>query len=149
MGYLHVYGGGGHPSNDPKHGAIVRWQAPDGMGVLVSGNLQRRSDKGDGVRLRVVHSRLGLIRELEITGTENKTFELNDVQMKKGEILDFVVDCKQGSNSDSFTWKLDVRPGGGKKWSLADQFGGPGRIATPLENLAQALLCANEFMFVD
>ncbi len=149
MGYLHVYGGGGHPSNDPKHGAIVRWQAPDGMGVVVSGNLQRRSDKGDGVRLRVVHSRLGLIRELDILGVENKAFELSDVQMNKGESLDFVVDCKQGSNSDSFTWKLDVRPSGGKKWSLADQFGGPGRIASPLENLAQALLCANEFMFVD
>lgn len=149
MGYLHVFGGGGHPSNDPKHGAIVRWQAPDEMGAIVSGNLHRRSDQGDGVRLRVVHSRLGLIRELDIMGTENKAFELSDVQMKKGESLDFVVDCKQGSNSDSFTWKLDVRPGGGKKWSLADQFGGPGRIATPLENLAQALLCANEFMFVD
>ncbi len=149
FGYLHAYQGGGHPSNDVKHGVVARWQAPDGVGVSVSGHLQRRSEQGDGVRLQVVHSRLGVIRELEIKGKDKKEFLLNEVQMKKGETLDFVVDCQQGSNSDSFTWNLDVRQEGHKKWAYADEFGGPGKIATPLENLAQALLCTNEFMFVD
>ncbi|MCF6314596.1 MAG: PSD1 and planctomycete cytochrome C domain-containing protein [Verrucomicrobiales bacterium] len=147
MGYLHVYKGGGHPSNDPKHGVVVRWQAASAMRVAVSGHLQRRSEKGDGVRLRVVHSRLGLIREQLILGEEKKGFVADGVEMKKGDFLDLVVDCREGSNSDSFTWDFDVQ--GSRKWSFADGFGGPGRIVTPLENLAQALLCTNEFMFVD
>lgn len=151
FGYLHLHRDGGHPSNDPKRGAVARWTAPEATGIALGGKVKYPSEKGDGVHLRVVHSRMGLVYEMEIGATEEKVLELKGLEMEKGDTLDFVVDCRAGSDYDSFAWTLDLRREGSsdKQWSYAEGYGGPGRIATPLENLAQALLCANEFMFVD
>lgn len=151
FGHLHLHRDGGHPSNDPKRNAVARWTAQEGMGAVLGGKVKCPSEKGDGVRLRVVHSRTGLVHEMEIGAAQEKVLDLKGLEMQKGDSLDFVVDCRAGSDYDSFAWELDLRRegGGDKQWSYAEGFGGPGRIATPLENLAQALFCANEFMFVD
>ena len=149
FGHLYVHARGGHPSNDPKRNVVIRWSAQDLGAVSLVGLLERPSDQGDGVHLSVVHSQRGIIHQQAIGGTEKSDWKLNGVEMKRGETLDFIIGHRQNNNSDSFNWQLEIRGQGGEKWNYTDEFGGPGSIATPLENLAQALLCANEFMFVD
>ena len=86
--------------------------------------------------------------------------------MKKGETIDFVVDCGRGDNhnSDSFSWTLKITreapPAGavagddsGGYWDSAAEFAGPAaKPPAPLsawEKYAQVLLQSNEFAFVD
>jgi len=87
-----------------------------------------------------------------------KSMDLNvaTLAVEAGETIDFVVDIGDGLNSDQFLWKIDLkvapedpeRPG--KAWNADSDF--PVDQTTPLtawEQLAQALLCSNEFLFVD
>ena len=81
------------------------------------------------------------------------------VNVKKGDRLDFVVDCKTSENTDSFAWSPTISPmpapGGGKRrqWAAEKDFGGPPPpSAAPLsrwERYCQALLLTNEFSYVD
>ena len=75
-------------------------------------------------------------------------------------MLDFVVDCGEGDNSDSFEWAPEVVllagsggvEGGRSTWNATADFRGPTPVERPLnpwERLAQALLASNEFVFVD
>ena len=77
--------------------------------------------------------------------------------MKRGETIDFIVDLRGDLNSDSFTWTPRLRyvEADGTKaelWNAKTDFAGPAQSKkplTPLERYAQALLLANEFVFVD
>ena len=77
------------------------------------------------------------------------------VEVRKGDTIDFVVDIRAVLNSDQYTWAtvvVEVKPGNGPGtvWKAKDEFGGPVRPQLgPWEQLAQALLIANEFCFVD
>jgi hypothetical protein len=76
-----------------------------------------------------------------------------------GETLDFVVDCLKNNSYDSFTWPvavvlntLDDGKTTERQYESPKDFRGPARARTrlsPLEQYAQALLLANEFVFVD
>jgi hypothetical protein len=78
--------------------------------------------------------------------------------VKRGDTLDFAVDCRTNSNSDSFQWApvvrlLDAPAAGPAEWNAASGFSGPKDLVagglTPWEKYAQVLLVSNEFMFVD
>ena len=85
------------------------------------------------------------------------------LKLKKGEMIDFVADCRENDNTDSFTWTVTIRivdygasfsdDHGAIEWTSASGFSGPpGKPATPLtpwEKYAQVLLLSNEFVFVD
>ena len=83
---------------------------------------------------------------------------LDAVALRAGEILDFTVDCLQNPTGDGFSWSLVVRSAGpdamhgrplGVWDSQADFKPPPPPKLSPLEEVAQALLMTNEFMFVD
>jgi hypothetical protein len=84
---------------------------------------------------------------------------LPKVIVKAGEILDFTVDCRENTTSDGFRWvptlRLLVMPEKAPKdmqtvWdSQADFKAPPPPKLTPLEQMAQALIITNEFMFID
>jgi len=85
------------------------------------------------------------------------------VEVKKGDTLDFVVECRENESFDSFGWSPVIRMtespqttvGGDVmlEWNAAANFAGPPgkprRALSPWEKYAQVLLETNEFMFVD
>jgi hypothetical protein len=158
-GYASITGTGGHPGRDLQHGVIRRWQAPVAGTYAVKGKLKHPAEAGDGVVGRIVSSRSGLLGEWKTHHGDSNT-KLEEFQMIAGEFLDFVVDCGEGDNSDSFEWSPTislVASGGGpmasrSSWSAKADFAGPTAPNRPLnswERLAQALLASNEFVFVD
>jgi hypothetical protein len=77
--------------------------------------------------------------------------DVDAVEVEAGETIDFVVDFREGLNSDQFLWSPRLRqPGMASDWDATRDFAGPvvPRL-TPMEQLAQVLLMGNELMFVD
>ena len=155
-------GDGGHVGNDQNHAAIRRWRAPRDGVLSVTGELNHPSEKGDGVRARIVSSRSGLLGEW--TSKNSKTpVKLDRVEVKRGDVIDFVADCRQSVEFDSFHWSPMVKmiaessavsPDGTREWNAKSDFIGPTkpvekRTLSPWEKYAQVILLANELMFVD
>jgi len=81
---------------------------------------------------------------------------LTDV--KRGDIISFIVSSENDTNSDSFDWQPTISRAdnselltnaktdfcGSDRWPLGRQ-----KSQSPLSQLAQVLLMSNEFMFVD
>jgi hypothetical protein len=116
---------------------------------------------GDGVRARVISSIAGLRAEwvLDRSGPLTVATEVHTLALKAGEVLDFAVDSRENDNSDGFRWApvLRVQASAEKAaaqmqaaWDAQADFKGPPPAKLqPLEQLAQALLITNEFLFID
>ena len=72
----------------------------------------------------------------------------------KGGTIDFVVDIDKTLNSDQYLWKVSLaETNAGERaslWDSQDDF--PKESVKQLsawEQLAQTLLCSNEFLFID
>ena len=154
LAYLSLNENGGHPGPDLAHPAIRRWISPVDGTVAVSGRLARPAKEGDGVHGAVVSSRGGRLGEWTVKSGESETV-VERIEVKRGDTLDFVVDCIGTDSYDSFSWAPVVRLLGGSpgEWDAAKQFGGPpGKPPVPLtpwEKYAQVLLMSNELAFVD
>ena len=143
---------GGYPGDSRARAVIRRWTAPADGAVRIEGTLkhqQRKGDEyGDGVAARVVSGRSGVLASGE---ARNSSAELRagPVQVKAGDTIDFLVDCRADSESDAFTWApsitMDTRV-----WSAAKDFRGPDPPALDRwARYAQVLLDTNEFAFVE
>jgi Protein of unknown function (DUF1553)/Protein of unknown function (DUF1549)/Planctomycete cytochrome C len=154
LAYLSLSENGGHPGPDLAHPAIRRWISPVDGTVAVSGRLARPAKEGDGVHGLVVSSRGGKLGEWTVKSGESET-AVERIEVKKGDTIDFVVDCIGNDGFDSFQWAPVVRLLGGSpnEWDAAKQFGGPPAKPlpplSPWEKYAQVLIMSNEFAFVD
>ncbi len=167
FGRLMLNAEGGHPGRDLQHAAIRRWVAPWDGTVAIHGTLtappffSTAGIVGDGVRGHVVSSRLGELGSwiVHVGFAETK---IERVEIKQGDTIDVVVDCRSDPQYDSFTWAPTIRllklsTGGGSgsqtEWDAAMQFNGPEEKAAPpltrWEKYAQVLLMSNEFLFID
>ena len=73
------------------------------------------------------------------------------LDVRAGESIDFVVDIRDGLNSDQFLW-APVVVAGERRWDAAKDFSGPPRTderLRPWEQYAQVLLLSNEMAFAD
>jgi len=166
LGWVILNADGGHVGNDQNHAAIRRWRAPRDGVVHISGDLNHPSEKGDGVRARLVSSTQGLLNEW--TARHGRTLtSLQSVSVKRGETLDFVVDCLESVEFDSFHWAPVIRRVDAAAatataaaseqislWDAKADFAGPAKPApkralSAWEKYAQVLLLANELVFVD
>jgi hypothetical protein len=150
-GWVILNGGGGHAGNDKAHAAIRRWTAPQDGVFQVTGVVAHPIAQGDGVRARIISSRADVLGTWVV---HNGRAEAHvTAQLKAGDTLDFVVDCRNDPTHDSFQWAPVITLAPGKVWSAADHFGGPAALSaqrlSPWEKYAQVLLLSNEFMFVD
>jgi len=150
--FLNLAAGGGHVGVDARHAIIRRWVAPRDAAVAIDGTLDRPEKGGDGVRARVVGP-AGVAGTWVAHGGKVAT-PVPRVEVKAGEAIDFVVDCRANHDFDSFTWAptlraLDGQPGRASWDARADFAGPPPEPLTPLEAYAQVLLLTNEFMYVD
>ncbi len=154
LGWVMLNDNGGHPGNDLRHAAIRRWTAPVAGPLVIRGQLHHPSERGDGVRGRVISDRRGLLGQWEVAHADAVTrLEIDDVEL--GEIIDFVVDCREHEDHDSFRWDAAITlsaTGDGEQhhtWDTRDGFHGPQTPMTRWEQYVQVLLMSNEFHFLD
>ncbi|MFM8253509.1 MAG: hypothetical protein ACKOBW_18130, partial [Planctomycetota bacterium] len=100
---------GGHPGSGPELAAIRRWISPIRGTIVIHGTLEHPSENGDGVRGRMVSSREGLVGEWAVKKSSVKT-ETKALVVEPGDTIDFIADCRDTVESDSFTWNVDLQP---------------------------------------
>ncbi len=159
LGWVSLNGRGGHPGKG-DFAAIRRWVAPRDMTITVSGTLNHESDSGDGVLGRLVSNQQGELKSWGVKKSKEET-RIEKISVKEGETLDFVLECREDENSDSFTWapvlkEIDAADGkengAAREWNARADFGGPKELPKPLndwEKYAQVLLMSNELAFQD
>ena len=73
--------------------------------------------------------------------------------LKQGDTLDFIVDIRDGLNSDQFLWAPTIANSDTATWDAKKEFAGPPapgpQLLDPWPQYVQVLLLANEFSFVD
>lgn len=140
-GWVLVNAVGGHPSGKQDHASIRRWTAGGDCTVAVTGMLKHGSPDGDGVRGRIVSSRAGIHGTWTAANGAAET-SVEVVELKAGDTLDFVVDCRENENADSFEWKVTISrlTPAGKSWSSESGFHGPveSRQGAVVEQIASA-----------
>ena len=131
LGWVLLGAEGGHPGK--RFAAIRRWTSSFTGEISISGELSRSSDAGDGVRGSVVSSRTGVVLTWQIKNGKVAT-PVDRLAVTKGETIDFVVDCIENENSDSFGWAPTVRllgkpsdPAMAVEWSAQAQFLAPAK----------------------
>jgi mono/diheme cytochrome c family protein len=161
LGWVLLSSEGGHVGDDQNHAAIRRWRAPADGTISIDAELNHPSEKGDGVRARIVSDRQGLLGEWNTQHGRVST-ALERVEVRRGEQIDFVADCRQSVAFDSFHWapvirRLDsttAKSDDPREWNAKTDFSGPVKKAerrplTAWEKYAQVLLLSNESFFVD
>jgi Protein of unknown function (DUF1553)/Protein of unknown function (DUF1549)/Planctomycete cytochrome C len=154
--FANVHAKGGHPGPDRAQSVFLRWTAPADLVVAIGGRLGHDEKNGDGVRARVVSSHQGSVGTWTARGSRART-GVDRLEVRHGEIVDFVVDCQAESSFDSYTWAPSIRivgeaPAGLARttWDARADFHGPEpRPLSPAEAYAQALLLTNEFLYID
>ena len=144
---LHIHGG--HPGGGEHGPTVIRWTANEDGVVNVSGSIERKSDQGDPVRGRILKNGEQLLEAVCQPASTSST-NLDGIEVKRGDVLDLVVDEFGNTSFDGYSWKPVIRSQDGtSSWSYEEEFGGPGQWASPLAIYAQALLATNEFLFID
>ena len=129
LGYVILHAAGGHAGNDQQHVTIRRWSAPRDGVVTITGKLGHPSENGDGVRSRIISSRTGLAGTWEAKNSEIET-PATGLVVKSGDTIDFVTDCRENNNSDSFLWRVQVTMAAQgnsamDRWDSETEFHGP------------------------
>jgi hypothetical protein len=126
LGWVILHAQGGHAGDDQARAAVRRWTAPADGKLTISGKLRHPSANGDGVRSRIVGGK-GPLGEWLVKNGEKATDATLDV--KKGDAVDFVLDCNGDVNSDSFLWRVTLRltpaKGPARTWDSVKDFSGP------------------------
>ncbi|MBP7951370.1 MAG: PSD1 domain-containing protein [Verrucomicrobiales bacterium] len=150
LGFALLHAEGGHPG-DPGKAAIRRWTAPRQATVNIAGQASVAQAQSGGILVRIISSRAGLLGEWKVAATVAVPITLERVAVTSGEWLDFVADCGGDTNCDGFHWvpRLVDAANGQEIADAQREFSGPGMAPDPWQSLAQALLCTNEFLFVD
>jgi mono/diheme cytochrome c family protein len=149
-GWALVNADGGHPAREA--GAVKRFTAPRDMVVTLSGRVHRKAEVGNGLVARILSSRKGQIAEWVIEPKGAVGSPVSSLELKAGEIVDFVVESRGDENSDVFEWRTILTASDGSVFSAKDQFRGPQPEHKPLSRwakFAHVLLQSNEFAFVD
>jgi mono/diheme cytochrome c family protein len=151
LGWVQLTAAGGHPGDDLAHAAIRRWTAPRDMRVRVQSTLIHEPKEGQGVRGFLVSSRAGLLQEAKVHNGQAE-LSVDQLEVKAGDTLDFVADIGSQLSHNQFLWKAVITPEDQPDgvFDSARDFENQGATRlTPWEQLAQVLLSANEFVFVD
>jgi len=172
FGQLTLTAVGGHPGGNHQLTAIRRWTAPRDGAVSITATLGHDAKDGDGVQAYVCSSRTGELGRWTAQGRKVDT-KVDKVEVKKGDTLDFIVDCRTNAKNDQFTWTPVIKMLGAKPGSMAAAGAGMMSSDAPVasewnartdfipavsnapkplnawEKYAQVLLLSNELSFVD
>jgi hypothetical protein len=129
---------------------VRRFTAPTSGRYRVRGSAHCTSGDGDGVRA-LVFARDRVLVDVIVPGEESVTIAHEGVELRSGESIDFVVDCREHDYHDKFVWAPVVESDDGGRWSASEGFRGPAALTDldAWETFAHALLMTNEFAFLD
>jgi hypothetical protein len=157
FGFVSLSAEGGHPGPTPQLSTVLRWVSPLDGKVKITGTLSHTQKAGDGVHAVITSGRGGKLGEWIACNSKAPT-EIASVDVKLGEAIDFIVDCRTTDTSDSYNWSPIVTFLGDydfklskRSWEAQKDFNA-GKKLTPLtawETLAQAMLVSNEMMFIE
>lgn len=136
---------GGHPSD--KIGVIRRWTAPKNMHVRIESSIKIPNDKSDGVRVRAISSVHGNLKTAVVPHGDPLPFNLGERWVEAGEHIDFLVTKHKTIGYDTFHWAPKITARDGQTWFAEHDFKPP--QSDKAAQLAQLLMCSNEFLFVD
>ena len=155
LGWVQLSAAGGHPGNDLDHASVRRWTAPRDGAFHIRTKLTHQPLAGDGIHAAIVHSHRGVLTSASLHH-DALDIEHLEVQFSAGQTLDFAVDIGGGLNSDQFLWQIEIDEASAAPskvnptWNSAADFpSSPERSLSAWEQLAQVLLCSNEFIFID
>ncbi|MEO6786777.1 MAG: DUF1553 domain-containing protein, partial [Chthoniobacteraceae bacterium] len=157
LGWAQITATGGHPGNDRQHAVARRWIAPFDGSYAIASTLIHEPVAGDGIRAFISHSGRGLLSSA-VLHHSTATLNIESIAMNAGDTLDFIVDIRDGLNSDQFLWSTKILAvvnggaGGGDapSWDAQKDFAGPASVTLNLwQQLAQTLMLTNEFVFLD
>ena len=152
LGWAQLTAEGGHPGNDLAHACIRRWIAPLDAAISIAGEIIHEPDVGDGIRARIVSSRDGELKSVTVLHGR-ADMAVPRVEFRQGDTLDFIVDIRDGLNSDQFLWAPTIANSDTATWDAKKDFAGPlppkVQLLDPWPQYVQVLLLANEFSFVD
>jgi hypothetical protein len=159
FGYLQLTEEGGIPGETPAESAVRRWVAPTSGPVRIRGRLKHQ--RGEDVKPADTD---GLRGHIALNGASKLSVDVNngeaktdlDLEVKAGDVIDFVADPKSANDYDGFTWivSLTLKSGGREiGFDSAEDYAGPPpppeKPLSPREKLAQVLLMSAEFAFID
>jgi hypothetical protein len=137
---------------------IRRWIAPRDGFISIDGTLIHSGKAGDGVEGRIVSSRTGDLGDWTAFNSQAPA-KLARLQVRRGDLIDFIVDCRTNPNNDAFKWSpqitMEPSPAFPKgcvlAWDAQKDFSGqpPVRRLGTWEKFAQVLLETNELTFVN
>ena len=153
-GFAFLSAKGGHPGKD-KSKAVVRRCNIYAPGTLkIAGKVIHKEKKtGDGIKLLILHNGQK-VGEWSSKGNVIKT-DCGDLEVQKGDKIDFVVDSQKSQSGDTFEWPMSMSMTMGEKvdsWSVFDIFSNEqkdGIVYSVWSCLAQTLTMSNEFLYVD
>lgn len=157
VGHLRIGNVVWHPGRRDEYAAIKRWVSPVAGTIQITGELEHLRDKGDGVHVQIIAGRGGRLGEWSALKSSTVT-EVKEYSVSVGETIDFVLDRNGNTNSDASRWTpvitLVNQTGGPssevKVWNAQRDFQPP--PPPPLgawEQVIQALMLTNEFLFID
>lgn len=150
LGWVQLSATGGHPGNDRQHASVRRWTAPRDMTVKLHSSLTHEPAAGDGVRAFVISSRSGQLAHASVH-LRTADLHVDPIDVEAGETIDLVVDIRDVLNSDQYLWTATITDAATETtWNSETDFPDTAvHQLTGWEQLAQVLLCSNEFLFVD
>lgn len=127
LGWALLHATGGH-TGETGFSPIRRWTAPRGGVVQVRGVLKHGSPNGDGVHGVITSSRAGSLGGWDAHNGEAPTNV--QIEVAKGDTIDFVTECRANVTSDSFEWIASVTYDGAASdvrgaWDSRGDFHGP------------------------
>ncbi len=156
-GHARLTATGGHPGKGTM-ACVRRFIVPAGGMVRIEGLLKHSRDQGDGVIAKIVHRQTDgtstpIGRPWMAFNSEAKT-PTEAFKVGTGDIVDFIVESGKNPSSDSFNWTTDIEIDfdgeSSTKWSSKDGFKPPPpALLDGWEQLAQALMLTNEFIYID
>lgn len=158
LGPVQLTAVGGNPGRT-NIAAIRRWVAPRDGVISITGELAHTQAGGDGVRGRIVSSRLGVIGQwLAHNSRTNAAAE--QIPVKENDTIDFMVDYPAAKTVGGFQWApvIEMAKADGEAlglphvWNAKDNFIDPRKVRQPMgpwEKYAQVLLFSNEFFFIE
>ncbi|EMI21917.1 secreted protein containing DUF1549 [Rhodopirellula maiorica SM1] len=156
FGYASLTNGGGHAMRGADGGVVRRWTAPVAGEVTITGTIEHREKRGDGVQAIVWCGNERVLSD--VRHGEKRAFGPLKSRIEKGETIDLVINRGDSDSFDSFVWRATIElvteSGQSYQTDSAEDFSGPGgrntsRPLDRLEQLAQVLMMSNEFAFVD
>ncbi len=156
-GHARLTSSGGHPAKGAM-GCVRRFIVPAAGLATVDGRLKHARENGDGVIAKVVHrnsdrqsTQVG--QSWTVFNSEANT-KTESFQVAKGDFIDLVVEAGKTSTSDAFNWpaniEIDFDGESSTKWSSQEGFKPPPpAMLDGWEQLAQALMLTNEFIYID